>query len=210
MAPMSADDGTSSRWPKSSRVCRGCDFVTMTKKFRCLSKLRPCHNGQEVPVSVEDGTMSQWPRSSRVCRGCDFVKMTKNFLCLSRMRLRHDGQEAPVSAKNKKKKNVNNTNLTTPTMQFSMAPMSADDGTSSRWTRSSRVCRGCDFVTMTKKFQCLSRMGLRHNGQDGPVSVKNRKKKNVNNLHLTTTIMQFSIALVSVEDGRNQKNNISS
>ena len=88
-----------------------------------------------------------------------------------------------------------------------MAPMSADDGTSSK---SFRVCRECDFVTMTKKFQCLSRMGLRHDGQDGPVSVKNRKKKNVNNLHLTTTIMQFSINPESVEDGTNQKNNISS
>ena len=45
---------------------------------------------------------------------------------------RHDGQEAPVSVKNKKKKNVNNTNLTTPTLQLSMDPVSDEDGILSR------------------------------------------------------------------------------
>ena len=86
--------------------------------------------------------------------------MAKKFLCLSRMGLCHDDQEASVSVKNKKKKNVN-TNLLTPTLQFSMAPMSADDGTClSRMLlcQDMSVKNRWYFVKMSKKFPCLSRM----------------------------------------------------
>ena len=105
----------------------------------CLLRMGLCHDAQAAPVSVEDGTLSQSPSSSGISRGWDFVTMAKQFPYLSRMGLCHDGQGAPVSVKKrKKKKNVSNINLS---MEFSMAPVSVEDGTLPRWPCSSRICQ---------------------------------------------------------------------
>ena len=37
--------------------------------------------------------------------------------------------------------------------------------------------------------------------QEAPVSVENKRRKNVSNINLTTTTMQLSMSPVSVEDG---------
>ena len=149
-----------SRWPIISRICRGWDFVTMAKQLPYLSRKGFIHDGQSAPVSAEDGTLLRWPSSSSFCRGWDIVTMAKQLPCLSRRKRRkmlehrfcHDGQSAPVSA---------------------------EDGTLSRWPISFRICRGWDFVTMAKQLPYLSSMGLCHNVQSAPMSAKNKKKKNV-------------------------------
>ena len=61
-----------------------------------------------------------------------------------------------MSVKKKQRKFVSKINLMTTAMEFSMAP----------------VCRGWDFVRMTKKLACLSRMGLCHDDLEARVSVE--------------------------------------
>ena len=54
---------------------------------------------------------------------------------------------------------------------------------------------------MAKQLSYLLRIGLCHDDEAAPVSVKNRKKNNISNINLTATTVEFSIALVLVEDG---------
>ena len=82
--------------------------------------------------------------------------MTKKLACLSRMGLCLNGQEARVAIKNKEEKLLQH--------KFNDRHYAV--------RHSSRFCLAWDLVTMTKKLECLSKMGLCHDDQEAHLSVK--------------------------------------